>query len=39
LNQLLKIQGQFTAKAFNERLIKKLRNNTDLKDHLFFDNE
>ena len=39
LNQLLKIQGQFTAKDFNERLIKKLQNNTNLKDHLFLDNE
>ncbi len=39
LNQLLKIYGKFTAKEFNERLIKKIQNSTTLRDHLFFDIE
>ena len=39
LNQLLKLYGKFTAKEFNERLIKKIQNNTALKDFLFFDIE
>jgi HPr kinase/phosphorylase len=39
LNQLLKIYGKFTAKEFNERLIKKMQMNSNLKDYLFFDNE
>jgi len=39
LNQLLKIYGKFAAKEFNERLIKKMQTNSNLKDYLFFDNE
>ncbi len=39
LNQLLKIYGKFTAKEFNERLIKNMQPNSNLKDYLFFDNE
>ena len=39
LNHLLKIFGQFTAKEFNERLIERIQNNSQLKEYLFFDIE
>jgi len=39
LNQLLKMHGHYTAFDFNERLLKKIKSKTDLKQFYFYDLE